>query len=113
MSLAPAAFVPFVGHATPSAAHAIMARPTPTVLLANYRDAIHGSRRLRLALAARFHGDRVGGRDGVHSLRADTQCRAAAPKRARPLARVGEATWRKFVRAGILLFLLTGFYNYF
>lgn len=22
-------------------------------------------------------------------------------------------TWRKFVRAGILLFLLTGFYNYF
>jgi len=23
------------------------------------------------------------------------------------------ATWRKFVRAGILLFLLTGFYNYF
>src|ERR1700733_538637 len=87
MSLAPAAFVPFVGHATPSAAHAIMARPTPTVLLGNYSDAIHGSPRLRLALAACFHGDRVGGRDGVHSLRADAQCRAALSKRARPSAR--------------------------
>src|SRR5580704_14997445 len=55
----------------------------------DYSDGIYRSRQLRLTLAARFDGHRLGGRDRVHSFRDDTQCRAAPPKRARPSARAG------------------------